>query len=106
MKKEKVIRITNHRQQAIYWSVSFALFGAANLISMLNNWLLIVPAAYLFVWYRFDKHYVEENIGYKEKRSFKDLLIILPGIMFMRETSWYIDIFINWLTQTLGSMLG
>ena len=26
--------------------------------------------------------------------------------MFMRETSWYIDIFINWLTQTLGSMLG
>ena len=72
---------------------------------MLNNWLLIVPAAYLFAWYRFTQHRIEEHIGYKEKRSFKDLLI-LPVLMFMRETSWYIDIFINWLTQTLGSMLG
>ena len=106
MKKEKEIRITNHRQQAIYWSVSFALFGIANLISMLNNWLLIVPAAYLFAWYRFDKHYVEEYIGYKEKRSFKDLLILMPGLAMAHSTFWYADVFFDWLTQTLGSMLG
>lgn len=67
MKKEKVIRITNHRQQAIYWSVSFALFGIANLISMLNNWLLIVPAAYLFVLYKFDKTMLKKTSAIKKK---------------------------------------